>query len=421
MNEPLAQRLRPTCLQDVVGQHHLLGPERPLSRMVEQRILSSLIFWGPPGSGKTTLAQILAQSLGLPFVKLSAIFSGVSQLRAVFEEAEKRFRLGTPTLLFVDEIHRFNKAQQDSFLPHVEAGTIVLIGATTENPSFELNNALLSRCQVFVLEPLSVEDLSLLCDRAESYLECNLPLTPAAKEHLLHMAHGDGRALLNRVEWIAQEKVEGLWEVVDLNRHLAQKAPLFDKSGDGHFNLISALHKSLRGSDPDAALYWFARMIEGGEDPLYIGRRLIRFASEDIGMADPQGLVQALSGVQAYERLGSPEGELALVQVVIYLATAPKSNALYKAYGKVQQAARRTSSLMPPKIILNAPTQLMKDQAYGKDYIYDHDTQEGFSGQDYFPDQMKRETFYQPLPRGFERDIQKRLAYWEKLRQDKRG
>ena len=413
---PLAERLRPQILEDVVGQHHLIGPNKPLTRMLEKKQLYSMIFWGPPGSGKTSLAHILAQSCHFPFVSLSAIFSGVADLRKIFEEAQKTFNMGQSTLLFVDEIHRFNKSQQDSFLPYVEKGIITLVGATTENPSFELNGALLSRCQIFTLHRLSEEDLEEIIRRAEKYLNHSLPLTEEAKELLIDMADGDGRTLLNLVEVISEENPKNPFGSQEISEIVNKRAPLYDKAQEGHYNLISALHKSLRGSDPDAALYWFARMLEGGEDPLYIGRRLIRFASEDIGLADPQALIQALAGVEAFERLGSPEGELALVQSLVYLATAPKSNALYRAFPKALKEARSSGSLMPPKHILNAPTKLMKTEGYGEGYIYDHDTPEGFSGQNYFPEGISRKIFYQPVERGFEREVQKRLIYWKKLR-----
>lgn len=416
---PLAERLRPQALEEVVGQRHLIGPGKPLSRMVEKGQLYSMIFWGPPGTGKTTIAHILATSCGMPFVSLSAIFSGVADLRKVFEGAQKTFEEGISTLLFVDEIHRFNKAQQDSFLPYAEKGIITLVGATTENPSFELNGALLSRCQVFSLRRLSSEDLEEILKRAEDYLGKSLPLTSEGKTLFIELADGDGRALLNLVEVISAEPPSKPFGAVEVAELVTKRAPLYDKAQEGHYNLISALHKSLRGSDPDAALYWFARMLEGGEDPLYIGRRMIRFASEDVGLADPQALIQTLAGVEAYERLGSPEGELALVQALIYLATAPKSNAIYRAYPQALKEARTSGSLMPPKHILNAPTGLMKKEGYGEGYIYDHDTSEGFSGQNYFPEEMGRKTFYEPVERGFERDIQKRLIYWKKLRETK--
>lgn len=419
---PLAERLRPQALEEVIGQCHLIGPEKPLSRLVEKGKgqLYSMIFWGPPGTGKTTIAQILAKSCGVPFVCLSAIFSGVADLRKVFQEAQKTFEKGGSTLLFVDEIHRFNRSQQDSFLPYVEKGVITLVGATTENPSFELNGALLSRCQVFTLHRLSGEDLEDIFKRAEGHLTKPLPLTLDAKTLLIEMADGDGRALLNMVEIIDREGPTKPFTPSELAEFVTKRAPLYDKAQEGHYNLISALHKSLRGSDPQAALYWFARMLEGGEDPLYIGRRMIRFANEDIGLADPQALVQALAGVEAYERLGSPEGELALVQALVYLATAPKSNALYRAYPEALKEARRSGSLMPPPHILNAPTALMKKEGYGKGYMYDHDTTEGFSGQSYFPEEIAPKIFYTPVERGFEREIQKRLAYWQKLREKKK-
>ncbi len=413
---PLAERLRPQALEDVVGQHHLIGPNKPLTRMLEKKQLYSMIFWGPPGSGKTSLAHILAQSCHLPFVSLSAIFSGVADLRKIFEGAQKTFDMGQSTLLFVDEIHRFNKSQQDSFLPYVEKGIITLVGATTENPSFELNGALLSRCQVLTLHRLSEEDLEEIIRRAEKYLDHPLPLTMEAKELLIDMADGDGRTLLNLVEVVSEENPKNPFGPQEISEIVSKRVPLYDKAQEGHYNLISALHKSLRGSDPDAALYWFARMLEGGEDPLYIGRRLIRFASEDIGLADPQALTQALAGVEAFERLGSPEGELALVQSLVYLATAPKSNALYRAFPKALKEARSSGSLMPPKHILNAPTKLMKTEGYGEGYIYDHDTPEGFSGENYLPEELSRKIFYQPVERGLEREVQKRLIYWKKLR-----
>ncbi len=418
---PLAERLRPQALDQVVGQKHLIGPGKPFSRMVEKKQLYSMILWGAPGTGKTTLAHILAKSCDLPFVSLSAIFSGVSDLRKVFDAAQTHFNMGNTTLLFVDEIHRFNKAQQDSFLPYVEKGVITLVGATTENPSFELNGALLSRCQVFSLHRLSIDDLEAIVQSAESHLKRDLPLTDEARTLLLELADGDGRSLLNLVEVISEETPSEPLGLSGLTEIVMKRAPLYDKAQEGHYNLISALHKSLRGSDPDAALYWFTRMLEGGEDPLYIGRRMIRFAAEDIGLADPQALPQALAGVEAYERLGSPEGELALVQALVYLATAPKSNALYKAYGQAMKAARKSGSVMPPKHILNVPTSLMRTEGYGEGYIYDHDTPEGFSGQDYFPETLSRQTFYHPVERGYEREVQKRIDYWNKLRQRKKA
>ena len=416
-NRPLAEQLRPQALTEIVGQAHLLGPGKPLARMVERGQPTSLILWGPPGSGKTTLAHCISQACSLPFVSVSAVFSGVAELRKVFEKAKQHFDTEhSPTLLFVDEIHRFNRAQQDSFLPYVEKGEIVLIGATTENPSFELNGALLSRCQVFTLKRLATSDLEQLLLRAEAHVGKTLPLTAETKTALIDMADGDGRAFLNLIESLAAESFSVPLTPPELTDFISKRAPLYDKAQEGHYNLISALHKSLRGSDVDAALYWFARMLEGGEDPLYIGRRLIRFASEDVGMADPQALVQALAGVEGYERLGSPEGELCLVQTLVYLATAPKSNALYRAFPAAQRQARASGSLMPPKHILNAPTKLMKAEGYGEGYQYDHDTPEGFSGQNYFPDDMPRLRFYNPIERGFERENLKRLRYWEKLR-----
>ncbi len=414
---PLADRLRPKSFDEVVGQDHLLGDDGPLRRMIETGKLSSLVFWGPPGTGKTTLARLLAQVGDLAFVQISAIFSGVADLKQIFEAAKLRRTNGQGTLLFVDEIHRFNRAQQDSFLPHVEDGTITLIGATTENPSFELNGALLSRMQVLVLRRLDENALAGLLERAESHLGALLPLTDKAREMLLAMADGDGRYLLNAVETVSSlASGEEPLDETALARLMQRRAPAYDKDREEHYNLISALHKSLRGSDADAALYWLARMLVGGEDPLYIVRRLIRFASEDIGLADPQALVQALAARETYEVLGSPEGELAIVQATLYLATAPKSNAAYKAEKAAMAAARGTGSLMPPSHILNAPTSLMNELGYGRDYVYDHDTDEGFSGQDYFPDEMQRRQFYRPAERGFEREIGKRLAWWARKR-----
>lgn len=416
---PLADRLRPQSIAEVVGQDHLLGPDGPIGRMVAQRRLSSMILWGPPGCGKTTIARLLAQATDLYFEPLSAILSGVADLRKVFEAAEARrahgLSGGQGTLLFVDEIHRFNRAQQDSFLPYVENGVVTLIGATTENPSFELNGALLSRCQVFVLNRLDNAALEGLLQRVEEGEGKPLALTPEARTQMIAMADGDGRYLLNMADSVIASGIQ--LDPAALAKLLNKRAPLYDKGQEGHYNLISALHKSLRGSDTDAALYWFARMCAGGEDPRYIVRRLIRFASEDIGLADPLALVQILAAADAYERLGSPEGELCIVQAIIYLGTAPKSNAAYSAMNEAQAAARKTGSLMPPKHILNAPTRLMQDIGYGKGYNYDHDTAEGFSGQNYFPDEMKRTQFYRPVERGFERDILKRLEYWARLRE----
>jgi putative ATPase len=414
---PLADRLRPRSLTEVVGQDHLLAAEGPIGRMVANRKLSSMILWGPPGCGKTTVARLLAQGTDLIFEPLSAVFSGVADLRKVFEAAKKRREMGQGTLLFVDEIHRFNRAQQDAFLPVVEDGTVILVGATTENPSFELIGALLSRAQVFVLRRLDDNDLETLLQRAEAHLGRRLPLTDEARTGLRAMADGDGRFLLNLTEEIAQLQSEHLLGPEELARLVQRRAPLYDKAQEGHYNLISALHKSLRGSDADAALYWLARMLAGGEDPIYILRRLTRAAVEDIGLADPQAVVQALAAWDTYERLGPPEGELAIAQCVIYLATAPKSNAAYQAYGEARAMAHETGSLMPPMHILNAPTRLMRDLGYGKGYVYDHATEEGFSGQNYFPEGVARRNFYRPGERGFEREIKKRLDYWDKLRQ----
>jgi len=416
---PLADRLRPQAILDVVGQKHLLGADGPIGRMVAARKLTSMILWGPPGCGKTTIARLLAEATDLHFEPLSAVFSGVADLRRVFEAAETRRQTGQGTLLFVDEIHRFNRAQQDGFLPYVENGTITLIGATTENPSFELNSALLSRCQVYVLNRLDDAALESLLLRAEEIEAHALPLQPEARIQLKAMADGDGRYLLNLAEALFTTAGTAALDVQQLGTLMQKRAPLYDKAQEGHYNLISALHKSLRGSDVDAALYWFARMLDGGEDPLYIARRLIRFATEDIGLADPQALAQTIAATEAYERLGSPEGELAISQAVVYLATAPKSNANYTAYKGARALAAKTGSLMPPKHILNAPTKLMKDIGYGTGYAYDHDTSEGFSGQNYFPDNLPRNKIYNPVERGFERDIIKRIEYWDKLRKDK--
>lgn len=418
---PLADRLRPRALGEVVGQGHLLKDDAPLGRMVSGHRLASMVLWGPPGCGKTTIARLLADVSDLEFEPLSAVFSGVADLRKVFERAKERRLAGRGTLLFIDEIHRFNRAQQDGFLPYVEDGTVVLVGATTENPSFELNAALLSRCQVFVLKRLDEAAMDELMRRAERDQGKALPLKEDARAAVAAMADGDGRYLLNLVEELFALKVDDLLDSAALAEMIQKRAPIYDKAQEGHYNLISALHKSLRGSDCDAALYWLARMLSAGEDPNYVGRRLLRFAVEDVGLADPQALTQTLAAWQSYERLGSPEGELALAQAVVYLATAPKSNAAYKAYKDSLRSAKETGSLSPPMHILNAPTSLMKDLGYGKGYAYDHDTDEGFSGQNYFPDQMPRRQFYRPVERGFEREIRKRLDYWAKLRGERQA
>ncbi len=417
---PLADRLRPRALAEVIGQDKALGPDGPLGAMLAGGEMASLILWGPPGVGKTTIARLLADQTALHFTQISAIFSGVPELRKVFEQARLRRQSGQGTLLFVDEIHRFNKSQQDSFLPHMEDGTITLVGATTENPSFELNAALLSRAQVIVLDRLSLADLERLAQRAEQEMQRSLPLTGPAREALLEMADGDGRALLNLVAQVMGWEVSGKLDPAALSSRLMRRAAQYDKSGDAHYNLISALHKSVRGSDPDAALYWFARMIEGGEDPRYLARRLTRMAIEDIGNADPQAQATCLEAWQSYERMGSPEGELALAQAVIYLALAPKSNAGYVAWKAALRLARETGSKPPPKHILNAPTKLMKSEGYGAGYAYDHDAEDGFSGQNYFPEDVKRPVLYQPVERGFERELGKRVAFFARLR-EKRG
>jgi putative ATPase len=413
-SRPLADRLRPRTLDEVLGQDHLLAADAPIGRMVDAQRLVSMVLWGPPGCGKTTIARLLAEQTNLAFEQLSATFSGVADLRKVFQLAQRRREVGQGTILFVDEIHRFNRAQQDSFLPYVEDGTVVLVGATTENPSFELNGALLSRSQVFVLKRLDDAALSTLITRAEALIGRPLPLTDEAREALTAMADGDGRYLLNMIE-----QVQALPAPVNpaaLAAAVQKRAPLYDKAQEGHYNLISALHKSMRGSDPDAALYWLARMLDGGEDPLFIARRITRFATEDIGMADPNAVQQALAAWDVYERLGSPEGELAIAQAVIYLATAPKSIGVYRAFTRARAAAKRTGSLMPPAHILNAPTRLMKDLGYGDGYQYDPDTETGFSGANYFPDGLPREKFYEPTTLGYERAITERLRHWAQLR-----
>ena len=412
---PLADRLRPATLDEVVGQDHVLGPDGPVGRMLAAGRLASLVFWGPPGCGKTTIARLLAGAANLHFTALSAVFSGVADLRKVFAEAEQRREAGRGTMLFVDEIHRFNRAQQDGFLPWVETGTVVLVGATTENPSFELNAALLSRAQVMVLRRLDEEGLETLLQRAEASLGGPLPLDDGARTALKALADGDGRYLLNLAEEVAGGPE---LDAAGLARVAQRRAPVYDKDREGHYNLISALHKSLRGSDADAALYWLARMLDGGEDPRYIARRLARFASEDVGLADPTALPAALAGWEAYERLGSPEGELALAQTVLHLATAPKSNAAYAAFGEAMRSARETGSLMPPMHSLNAPTRLMKDLGYGEGYAYDHNEPDAFAGVNYFPDGMARQRFYRPDGRGAEAGIAERLAAWARRRQE---
>ena len=414
---PLADRLRPESLFEVVGQSHLLGKDGPIGSMLEAGQLHSIILWGPPGSGKTTIARLLSSSAGREFVQISAVFSNVRELREIFDHAVKLRLGGVGTTLFVDEIHRFNKAQQDGFLPYMEDGTIALVGSTTENPSFELNSALLSRAKVVILNRLDHTSMEVLAGRAEAHLNKPLPLTGDARALLFEMADGDGRALLNMIEQLFTLSVSDPLGPKALMRHTSKRSTAYDKSSDWHYNLISALHKSVRGSDPDASLYWLARILEAGEDPRFVARRVTRMAVEDVGLADPNALELCISAWNAYERLGSPEGELAIAQVVLYLALAPKSNAAYRAYKSAVSAASSSGSNPPPNHILNAPTRLMKDIGYGKDYAYDHDTRHGFSGQNYFPDGMTRMRFYYPVERGFERDMKKRIEYFAKLRE----
>lgn len=417
---PLADRLRPESLDEVIGQEHITGPEGAIGRMVAAGRLSSMILWGPPGTGKTTIARLLAASVGMRFASVSAVFSGVADLKKAFAEADRAAEAGQRTLLFVDEIHRFNRAQQDGFLPFVERGTVTLVGATTENPSFALNAALLSRAQVLILQRLGHDALDQLLDRAEA-LEGPLPLTLPAREALVASADGDGRFLLNQAETLYNAKIPEPLDPAALGAFLQRRVAVYDKDREGHYNLISALHKSVRGSDPQAALYYLARMLVAGEEPRFLARRLVRMAVEDIGMADPAALTQCMAAKDAYEFLGSPEGELALAQACIYLATAPKSNAGYVAYKAASKSARDTGSLMPPTNILNAPTKLMKDIGYGAGYSYDHDADDGFSGDNYWPEEMEPQTYYQPVERGFEREVRKRLDYWDRLRKERQG
>lgn len=418
---PLADRLRPAKLSDIIGQDHITGEDGSIGRMVAAGKLSSIILWGPPGTGKTSIARLLAAETNMHYKPLSAVFSGVADLKKAFAEAEKIAQAGKKTLLFVDEIHRFNKAQQDGFLPFVEQGIVTLVGATTENPSFELNAALLSRAQVVILNRLDHAALMDLLSRAETLMQRPLPLTDTARDAMVASADGDGRFLLNQAETLFSVKIDAPLDPAGLAKFLQRRVAVYDKSGDGHYNLISALHKSMRGSDPQAALYWLARMLVAGEEPLYVLRRIVRFASEDIGMADPNALTQCVAAKEAYDFLGSPEGELAIVQACLYCATAPKSNALYAAQKSSFKAAKETGSLIPPSNILNAPTQLMKDIGYGKDYSYDHNDDDGFSGDNYWPEDMEPTEFYHPVARGFERKVRERLNYWSDLRAQKQN
>ncbi len=413
---PLADIMRPNTIDDVVGQRALLGENGIIRRMVDNHKLSNLLLWGPPGCGKTTIARALANSVDMDFVPMSAVFSGTADIKKTMEVARTNASLGRGTLLFIDEIHRFNKTQQDTLLPYLEDGTVVFIGATTENPSFNLNNALLSRCHIGVLEPLNTDDLLILIERAEQYLDKKIPLTDDAKTHLAEISDGDARFLLNTVEYLVSAKFKKELNSDNLDSVIQKRAPLSDKSGDEHYNMISAVHKSLRASDTDAALYWVARMMTAGQDPMYIFRRLTRFAMEDVGLADPNAMQLALAAWQIYERMGSPEGDIAMTELVIYLGTAPKSVSAYRAQLASYTVAKRTSNLMPPKNILNAPTKMMKNLGYGKDYIYDPDTESGCSGQNCFPESMSRQSFYTPIERGFEREIKKRLEYWDTIR-----